>query len=300
MMAIKPQFIVIALLSLPISSFGAIVNNNHLFKKSEQIIAQLQAIREFQQLAAIQPEPGVVANKIPMSLLYKTIQLNEKTVELQQKLGLSPDRPVNAELKVIRPRDVMPYLDELELRLDSVEQALGISLAQAPIDRPLGKSANDVYRQLLVIESLFDGLVAPQSWSAVSRDLEWILIDLKQIAQKEGLSFEVREPDAMQGYEATDVNLVAFQNLHLLGRLLRQLNFDAFPPGSLPVGLVETHQVADCILMLRSELDRLSFTLGLDRVPEPATIPLLADANAAYGAMIALRGGLLMMAEDKH
>ena len=165
----------------PISQ-AAIINNNHLFQKTQVIAQQLAAIRSQQSLSELSTEPQIYADKLAIHLVFKSQQLSELAAKLQQQHGLSPSAPISVAYSVIRPRSVMPFLELLEQQLVAVVDKVGATKPKE-VERPLGKSVNDVYQQLVIIEALFVDLVDRQGYSALANNLAIIKGDLQQISQ---------------------------------------------------------------------------------------------------------------------
>lgn len=297
-LVIAQQLMLIALWGLSFTCFGAIVNNNHLFQQTERLTLQLQAIRQQQGLPEIEPFSAVLSNKLPISLLYKTLALNERAQQLADKVGL-PSQTVNwPEPQVVRPRNVMPYLEQLMTQLTQIASATGSEIITAEVDRPIGKTANDVYRQLLQIERLFEGLAPDSHWQAMSRDLSFMTAALKQIGDDQGLPFQVGSSSAASGKQPTDVHLVAYQCLHLTEGLMRKVEVEAMLPGPFPTGEQTPLQVADTLVMIRAELDRMRQSLGLSGTIQTSTGASVTDSDGAYGQLAGIRDGLLKMVEN--
>ncbi|MEE1676241.1 hypothetical protein SNR37_001573 [Agarivorans aestuarii] len=288
------RFLCWCILLVSPSSFAAIVNNNHLYQKAQFISQQLQAIRAQQKLTEVQPEPQIFADKLAVHLVFKTRQLSSLAATLQSQQGLSASELAPAEYRVIRPRSVMPYLKELEQQLLEISKKLGLPAGQE-IERPLGKSVNDVYQQLVIIEHLFDGLVERQPQQALANNVARIKADLQQISQARELPLQFAGETSVTGRETTDVNIVALQCLYLLERLFRQLEIEPSKPGRLPAGESKEYQVVDTSVSLLAELHRAKTILQIEQDSQVNPSSAFADANQAYAAWVSVRSGLLVM-----
>ncbi|GAB1621796.1 hypothetical protein AAOGI_18460 [Agarivorans albus] len=276
------------------SSFAAIVNNNHLYQKAQFISQQLQAIRAQQKLAEVQPEPQIFADKLAVHLVFKTRQLSSLAATLQSQQGLSASELAPAEYRVIRPRSVMPYLEELEQQLSQVMTKLGVP-AGPEVERPLGKSVNDVYQQLVLIEYLFEGLVERDSLQDLANNLNKTQAELLLISQARELPLQFSSELSVSGRELTDVNIVALQSWYLLERLFRQLAIEPSKPGRLPAGESSAYQLVDTSVNILAELHRAKTILQIEKDSSPKQVNAYSDANQAYAAFVSLRSGLLVM-----
>ncbi|WP_411993668.1 hypothetical protein [Agarivorans sp. DSG3-1] len=275
-------------------SVAAIVNNNHLYQKTQVITQQLVAIREQQKLPALSTEPQIFADKLAIHLVFKSQQLSEFAVKLQSKHGVPVSANKNVVYRVIRPRSVMPYLELLEQQLDAVATKVAAT-KPADVERPLGKSVNDVYQQLVIIEALFVDLVDREGSTALAKNLSIIKGDLQQISQLKGLPLNFASLNNFQNRELTDANIVAFQCLYLLERLFRQLAIEPSKPGRLPTGESSLYQVVDSTVNLRAELHRAKTILQIEQDSPAEPMADLSNANLLYAHLVQLRSGLLQM-----
>ncbi|MDO6765911.1 hypothetical protein [Agarivorans sp. 1_MG-2023] len=275
-------------------SVAAIVNNNHLYQKTQVITQQLVAIREQQKLPALSTEPQIFADKLAIHLVFKSQQLSEFAAKLQSKHGVPVSANKNVAYRVIRPRSVMPYLELLEQQLDAVATKIAAS-KPADVERPLGKSVNDVYQQLVIIEALFVDLVDREGNTALAKNLAIIKGDLQQISQLKDLPLNFASLDNFQNRELTDANIVAFQCLYLLERLFRQLAIEPSKPGRLPTGESSLYQVVDSTVNLRAELHRAKTILQIEQDSPAEPMADLSNANLLYAQLVQLRSGLLQM-----
>ncbi|WP_432455180.1 hypothetical protein ACRRS0_06925 [Agarivorans sp. QJM3NY_29] len=276
------------------SSLAAIVNNNHLYQKVQQIALQVQAIRAQQQLPTLEPEPQIVADKLASHLVFKTQQIGRLAAALQQKMSLPITSSLAVAYSVMRPRNVLPYLDQVEQQLAAVAKHL--ALPEGPeLERPLGMTENDVYQQLVVIEQLFEGLIEPQTVSAMSADLALIRGDLQLISEAKNLPLQLGSLGQYHDRQMTDVNILAYQSLYLIERLFRQLDIEPSKPDRLPVGESSIEAVRDTTILIRAELHRGKTILKIEQDSQVMDPLLLSDANQSYAAFIQLRDGLLSM-----
>ncbi|MPW30400.1 hypothetical protein F9L16_15535 [Agarivorans sp. B2Z047] len=292
---VKPwRSVWVCLLLISPSSFAAIVNNNHLFQKTQIISGQLQAIRSANDLSELQSEPQIFADKLAVHLVFKTRQLSALAASLLSSQGLNPIEPKPVAYSVIRPRSVMPYLEELEQQLSQVMTKLGVP-AGAEVERPLGKSVNDVYQQLVLIEYLFEGLVERDSLQDLANNVNKTQAELLLISQARELPLQFSNALSVSGRELTDVNIVALQSWYLLERLFRQLAIEPSKPGRLPAGESSAYQLVDTSVNILAELHRAKTILQIEKDSPLMQVNAYSDANQAYAAFVSLRSGLLVM-----
>lgn len=285
---------VVLMLLLSRFSSAAIVNNNHLFQTTERVQQQLLALRQHQQLPELLAEAPIYADKLAIHLAFKTQQLIELAADLQVQHGLQADEIPNIDYRVMRPRNVMPYLEQLSQQLDAVLKKLAIPLPAAA-ERPLGKSVNDVYQQLVRIELLCDGLIERDAELSLNRNMQQIKQDLLLVSKVSQRPLQFVSVTKISGRAMSDVNILLFQSIYLLERLLRQLEVEPSKPGRLPVGESSTYQVVDSSVILKAELHRLKTKLQIEQDSQVKETERFADANQAYAQALSLRDGLLMM-----
>ncbi|MFM2481615.1 hypothetical protein [Celerinatantimonas sp. YJH-8] len=289
------------LMAISSISYAAIVNNNHLYQQSEIIIQQLQSIRQAKALASLTPEPPIVAGKLATSLFFKANDLVRLAGQLQQAQGLTVISPIEPEFRVFRPSNIMAPLQILSKQLEEVRQQLGILSPLPEIDVPMGKSVNDVYRQLLIIEALFNGLTKESHFHQIEMNIALSKQALQWIAEHKQRSISFPSIQAVQGREATDDNLLAYQILYLTGQLFRQIGVDTTEPGRFPIGESTLSQVEDTLLNLRAELHRGQTVMGASVViPTSFQSSGQLDTNLIYAQLTQLRDGLLGMLAGGH
>lgn len=285
---------VLLMLLFSTGSWAAIVNNNHLYQTSQEIQQQLQAIRQHQQQATLTLQAPIFADKLAIHLVFKAQQLNQLAANLQTQHGIQPSEVANIPYRVMRPRNVMPYLQQLSQQLASVAQRLGIN-QPVQAELPLGKSVNDVYQQLVVIELLLEGLLEREDQQVLARNLQQIEQDLLLVSKASQRPLQFHAVTGITGREMSDVNIMLFQSLHLFQRLLRQLEVEPSDPGRLPVGDSSSYQVVDSSVTLKAELHRLKTKLQLEQDSQVDGGLQFGDANQAYAEALKLRNGLLMI-----
>lgn len=277
-------------------SQAAIVNNNHLYQQSEIIINQLKLIRQKKSLPQLDPQPPIVSGKLATTLMFKVRELNSLASELQTREGVSPTAQPNLPFRIFRPFNVMQPLKTLAAQLKSVQSKLGIATAASDVSVPLGKSSNDVYRQLMIIETLFGGLSKDDRSLGIETNINAVRGSLMALAQAKQRTLTFPELKTIKGREATDVNLLAYQIIYLTGRFFREIGVDATDPGRFPTGNSTLAQVEDSLLNLRSELHRGRTIIGATTEPTVAKMGAAnGNSNTFYAQLTQVRDGLLAM-----
>ncbi|MFM2477479.1 hypothetical protein [Celerinatantimonas sp. MCCC 1A17872] len=277
---------------------AAIVNQNSLYQQSEYIIEQIKVIRTTKGLDNPKIETPIVSGKLATSIILKTNELITLAGLLQSQNNLQITHPQELIYQVYRPFQVMPALTTLSAQLSSIIKLTQSAKEPTMPERPLGKSANDVYSQLLVAESLFDGLVKFNASAQISSDLVAIQAGLKAIAAAHQLPFQLKPAEQVKDRDATDANLMAYQCFYLVERLFRQLGTDATTPTRFPASDSTLKMVADTVLNIHAEIHRSLTTLQLKAAPSSSSSETL-DTNQIYMQLTELRSLLLGMLQDK-
>ncbi len=273
---------------------AAIVNSNHLYQKSQLIQQRLVLIRQADNLPKDTWQPGIQANKLAVHLYAKVGEIAFKTNQLQAKLGLQQSEVPQLPFSTIRPRSVMPPLQKIDDQLVAVMQKLSLDPDIPEPERPLGKTVEDVYRNLWYISGQFDGLVPATSFTQVYDASQKVLKELELLGKKAGL--KVKVPSATLSYQnktARDTNLVAYQNLHLIGRLLRHLQVEATVPGQFPVGEQTPADTYDSTLNMLVELHKAKVSKGLEQSVALQKSTGLKTADQVYAEQKRIHKALL-------
>lgn len=279
-------------LALPLHA--AIVNPNHLYQETERLQQRLALLRQKAGLPAEIPQPGIQDNKLPIHLYIKAGEVHDYAAALQQARGLTPSAPLPLPDASVRPNMVMDPLQQIEQQLDSLLTASQIPLPSDEPEMPLGKSTNDVYRALWQLANGFDGLVPAAGNAQIIAALTQVQSGLAPLAKQLGKTLPTPSAEAASDKTPLDNNLVAYQCLHLMGRLLRQLNIEPTAPSHFPVGSINHQQVYDSALNLLAEVQKARASLGITDAL-PAAAPRQGDDNQIYAQLGQLRATLLAL-----
>ncbi len=260
-------------------------DNNHIYEVAELGIIKLELLAQTSGIALGKLTVPEFKNKRSTDLYQQALAVFGLLRQLQQKSSV-------AVLAGVKPlaRPVI-YDDSFDL-LDYINQGLDVLLEQQNLERPLGpeslvgKSANDNYGQLWYLKQLLVELNSPPDSRSVQTQLAFIKISLDSIARHRSLNLADPLTQQFEQKSYRDVMLVAYQNLHLLGRLQRVLNVKPVIPGIMKTGAKQLIDIFELTRSTIGDLYRTRINLGL---PDPGSVAAETEDSSVEDIYMRMR-----------
>lgn len=278
--------------------FAEIRDNNHIYEVAELGIIKVELLAQTSGIALGKLAVPEFENKTPDDLYQRTLETQQLLRELQAKSGLGPLPEIEPPVEQLRNEDTY---DLLEL----INKGLDVLLDQQDLERPLGpeslfgKSANDNYSRLWYLNRLLVELNSPPDSRSVQTQLAFIKKSLKSIAGYKSLASAGPISHRYQYKSFRDVMLVAYQNLHLLGRLQRQLQVRPIKPATLETGTQTLIELFELTRSTIGHLYRTRIALGL---PDPGSVDAATEDSSVdeiYQTMQEIHAELMAMTRSQ-
>ncbi|MDH5353870.1 MAG: hypothetical protein OEY09_05425 [Gammaproteobacteria bacterium] len=296
-MSVKSASVI--LLVLLASGFSAqaqtlIRDNNHIYEVAELGIIKLELLAQTSGIALGKLTVPKFENKRPTDLYQQTMAALVLLRQLQQKSSVAVLARVAPLTRAVVYDDSFDMLEYINLGLD-------VLLEQQSLERPLGpeslfgKSTNDNYGRLWYLKQLLVELNSPPDSRSVQTQLAFIKISLDNLAKHKSLNSAGVVTQLFEQKSYRDVMLVAYQNLHLLGRLQRVLNVKPVAPGSIATGARELIDIFEITRSTIGDLYRTRISLGL---PDPGSVAAETEDSSVddiYQSMREIQAQLVAM-----
>ena len=254
----------LAFLLVPLASANT---PNHVFQAADDLTANINKIRQQQNITSDARKPGVQIAKTPIHAYTKALEVFEKVNRYKQSKGLATATLPTLPSKKVVPADVLALVKEISVQLTDINRALGINFT-GNAKLPVGKTPSDVYENLWQSSYLLDDLVGAISPTFVHRNTLRIEQALIAIANKLGKSSQIAKPEKPQGKKPIDANIQGFKVLYKLVELEKQLDLPPLRVPSFPAGKISPSDVYDTTNNVIAELTRINVKLGLPAVPK--------------------------------
>jgi len=248
---------------------------SHVYQLTEQIVREIQLIRDFREVREKGREPGLQFNKLPLHVFAKSLEIKSKLLRIEQELGLSTNPVDFVPVKKISAADVYQSMLEIVQELHQLKEHWKI---QRKIEAPIfvaGKNPSDVYENAWRASYLLDGLVGAITPSDVFRNALYVQQDLKQINQVMKVSIPQTMPEdrAERTIGPKDVLIESFKNLYRVSSFERKIGIPPFIPPEFPHGKITPSQPYDVLSMLLAELARVKLHLRINSIPKVVDLP---------------------------
>lgn len=238
---------------------------SHVYQRAEQLVREIQLLRESKGISAQARDPGVQFGKLPLHVFAKAVEVFEKVTALQLLNGLRPAQVPRIETRNISPALVLGLVTEIHSELVKVKRQMGVRATIRMPRLPEGKIPSDVYQNLWKASFALDGLIPPLTPGHVYRHGNYVLGELRQIAAAMGTTLDsvplAKAPD--RKVTPRDVLVESYKNLYRVGAIERKIGITPFAPPAFPIGKITPSDPFDATSMLLAELVRVKTKLGV-------------------------------------
>jgi len=266
-------------LVVPRSASTAIVNNNHLYQMSDTLNQKVLALARARKVSIKATDAPIFSDKLPIHLYAKSLDIYDQTRRLSSDKSL-PDKELPNT--VLRPTNVLELLSDVNMAMDGILRNEKLDPQSFERERPMGKNASEAFRDLWLLSYRLAALVPPPDVKDTLHQLDMIEQEVRLIAAKKQLASPVFELIPVTDKTSRDVMLVLYQDMHLLGRLQRELNTEAMIPGLLRSGKLGMTDIYDAARTILADLHRMKTSLSIDASADKPVTPSSASINALY------------------
>ncbi len=258
---------------------AAIVNNNHLFQMSSTLNQKVLALANAKKITITDIDAPIFSGKLPIHLYAKSLDIYDQTRRLSDDNSL-PDKGLPNS--ILRPTNVLNLLSDINDVMDSALRNAQINPQGFEQERPLGKNANEAFRDLWLLSYRLAALVPPPNAIETLHQLNMIEAQVRLIATQTQLTIPSVSLGEASAKTPRDVMLTLYQDMHLLGRLQRQLGTEAIAPGALRSGELGMADIYDTARTLLADLHRMKTSLSIDNAAKNIPMPKTASLNDLY------------------
>lgn len=263
----KAPHLVVALAVLALASplhAQETVTPSHVFQAAQDLISEIHLLRDAMGIIDYPPEAEPQEDRAPVHVYGKSLEVQEKIVRAQRRLGMAPGKVGQIPVKEIVPRDVLGSVKTAIREIHRIKAQLVIEDQITPAAFEGGKTPSFVYKALGDASFLLDGLVGRAiSPSDVFTRVQHIHDELELIAAKLKVALQL-EPPFVEGRKrprevAQQVLRATFKTINLETRL----GMDASGVPSLSLVRVTPAEVYEATGILLAEMVRIKAHLGI-------------------------------------
>lgn len=274
-----------AILSVPIAALADEITPSHVFQKSEDVLSEIELLREVIGVSDVPVEPEPQSGKTPIHVYSKGLEVLEKVSRAERKLGMVPAEVGEIPLKEVKPADVIQLVDSILLELRNIKRQLVISETIEESEFVGAKTPSHVYENLWLASYMLDGLTGPITPDYVYRNIQYLLDEMNLIAAKVGATLKL-DPDKVKGRQR--VKNVAQQGLlalYKMSNFQRRLGMNAAGVPNITLSRITPSDVYDITNMLMAEMVRIKVHLGIQLPRGEYPIPSRKKPNDVFAIM---------------
>ena len=261
------------------------VSQSHVFRVTEDMQAEIEVL--LAELATAHfPRPAeIIEGRAPVHVYAKSLEVIEKVIWVQRRLGLPPARMGHLPVKTVNTADVLDQVEYVLRELRSIKTRMAIAGRIEPAPMRPGSTSSMNYRNLADASLMLDGLVGRTLAPAdVYRNALYILDELELVAAVLGvsLSFELAPVDQ----EITPADVTA----QILRAIYRAINLQTrlqMEPSEVPVMTlvrVSPSESYDATNLLLAEIARIKAHLGVrSSVLDRPNLPMDQQSKDVFG-----------------
>lgn len=235
--------------------FAQKITPSHAFQISEEIVRELQLLRE--AVGAddypIDPEPQTL--KRPIQVYGKGLELLFKIGYAQRKFGLEKLPYKSIPTQNITPKEVVELCKTIKAEILKMKQYLAIPTTIEEVPLVPNKVPSNVYENLWRASYLTDYLSGAIKPNDVYSYTETMISDVSIFAAAYQIDFKgLKVPPKKTGIRPKDVASQGVQNLQKLIRIEKKLGYKASIVPTMTLSRASPSDVFDIVGMLMSEL----------------------------------------------
>ena len=241
------------------------VTPSHVYQAAQDLISEIHLLRNAMGVVDFPPEAEPQEDRAPVHVYAKSIEVMEKIVRSQRRLGMTPGKVAQIPVKKILPKDVLGSVQAAIREIHRTKAQLVIEDQITPSTFEGGKTPSFVYKALGDASFLLDGLVGRAiSPSDVYTRVQHIHDELELIAAKLKVTLDLEQP-AVEGRKrpqdvAQQVLRATFKTINLETRL----GMDASGVPSMTLVRVTPAEVYEATGILLAEMVRIKAHLGIN------------------------------------
>ena len=236
---------------------------NDVFEQTVILANLVRKLRHDANIDAPWPNVPPQSGKAPRHVLQKSLEIIKKINRLRViwKMGEVSIPPFPS--RDITPNEVFAMVKRLvgEMRL------LAPGLANKPAIKPLGKSSDDVYRQIWTISLAIDSVLGVRGFtpSDVYAQSVRVVELVKFLRLTQNVSEQIEKPKRPSNRHSNHAIAAAYQLLGRIAEAERNLWMEPAGVPKVPNPVVTPTEVYDALQIVIAELQRIKYRIGVQR-----------------------------------
>ena len=247
---------------------------DHVFRAVEDFVAETNVLREGLGVTDYPWEGEPQADRDPVHLYAKTLELRTKIRRIQHRFDMPGASAGGIPAKRVTLDDVLDSMGRLVRELRAIQSQMDIVREVEPAPLVFGKTPRMVYKRLADASFLLDGIRGrPLTTVDVYRNASIVLAEIELAAESLGTPLASKSPIAGDVRTTEDPGMVTEVARQVLGAnrkaIYVQSKLGMYPSREPDLILVRLtlSDVYDLTNTLVAEMGRINFYLGIDEMP---------------------------------
>ena len=250
---------------MPVRLEGA--DLSHVYRAIRDLTAEIGILREELDAHDSPPEAELLADRAPVHIYVKTLEVLAKVTQTQRRLGIPAGRVVRIPFKEIDAADILVNVEHVLNEIERIKTRTGVEREIVPAALESVYAPSLLYRSLADASFLLDALSGqPLTPVDVYRHASSALDDVALIAEKLEVPVEL-ELLPQEGTKASiDVAQQLLRAMYKVVNLQTRLHMEASRVPAMNLVGVSLAENYEMINLLLAEMARIKLHLGIDEV----------------------------------
>ena len=261
---------------------------------TELIRREIEVLREELGVDDFPARAESHGNRRPVHVFVKSLEVMSKVIAVQRRFGVPEASLREMPLVQLSSGDVLAAVQDI---LDGIRAIKTQMVIETEVDAPElsgPRTLTAAYRNLADSSAMLDGLVGRElTPEHVFQNVMAILDEMSLIAVKLQVRLNLDAPEVADARESVDVAQQALRAAYKVVSLQARLGMEASAVPTLTMVRVTPTEAYDLTGVLRAELTRIKWHLGVnvpgDEITEPAR---RRDSTDVFAQMLLVVGGL--------
>ena len=249
------------------------ITPSHVYQATSELISEIEILREAMGVTVYPIEAEPQEDRAPVHVYAKSLEVREKIIATQRRLGMNPARLGQIPVKDIVPKDVYQsvHVSLAEIRRIKTQLVIEDEIHPAPLEG--GKTPSLVYELMGDASFMLDGLVGrPTDPNDVHTHLLYLHDELELVAAKLKAALELQPPAVDGRKRMKEVAQQVLRATFKVVNLQTRLGMDASGVPQMTLVRVSPAEVFEATNVLLAEMVRIKAHLGValpraDRAP---------------------------------
>ena len=249
---------------------------SHVYRAIRDLTAEIGILREELGAHDSPPEAELLADRAPVHIYVKTLEVLAKVTQTQRRLGIPAGGVVRIPFKEIDAADILVNIEHVLNEIERIKTQMGVQREIVPAALETVNAPSSIYRSLADASFLLDALSGrPLTPVDVYRHAASALDDVALIAGKLDVPLELETLPVEGTKTSIDVAQQLLRAMYKVVNLQTRLHMEASRVPAMNLVGVSLAENYEMINLLLAEMVRIKLHLGIDEVrqarPGPPT-----------------------------